>query len=73
MFFGLEWLVITNVIYPLAAAAVIAAADNAPTDVYKNKAVEQQRRALAHRRSEMDKIRKNRADKAAAKAASSAR
>lgn len=27
MFFGLEWLVITNILYPLAAIATIEAAD----------------------------------------------
>ena len=73
MFFGLEWLIITNIVAPLIAAGTIATVDSKPFDANKWRAEEEQKLALETRRSEMDIIRARRAARAAEKAAAATR
>ena len=73
MFFGMEWLIITNIILPLCTAGTIAAVNDKPFDSNKWRADFEREEALKKRRSEMDKIRARRAARAAEKAAASNR
>ena len=72
MFFGLEWLIITNIVYPLGLATAIALAPKTESDKLPGGNNINEVKARHERNYEMKKIRARRAAVAAEKAAKAA-